>query len=167
MHTLLNFFDSSNRILEHSFYIEWFILAWAVWLLFADKTRWREILSVCIFAKCLALATDVLVFYYPLWEYVGSPLLIHLADDLGIYPVVTYLFIQWLPGSRTVNNMLRYWLEWTTIAVAIELVYVSSGHMRYHRWWTIWHSYVADWFLYWLFYKYHAVLKLERLSSNK
>lgn len=80
------------------FYVVWlFILAWIIWLLLADKSRWRAILPVCIFAKCLALATDVLMFYYPLWEYVGSPLLIHLADDLGIYPVVR---ISLFSGSR-------------------------------------------------------------------
>lgn len=145
----------------------WFISAWIVWLLFADKSRWREILPVCIFAKSLALGTDVLMFYYPLWEYGGSPFLIHLADDLGIYPVVTYLFIQWLPDSRTVKNMLRYWLSWTTVAVIIELIYVNSGYIRYHLWWNTWYSYVADWLLYWLFYQFHKILKLEKLSSNE
>jgi hypothetical protein len=146
------------------FYVIWFLLAWIIWLLFADKSRWREMLPVCIFAKTLALATDVLVVHYPLWEYIGSPLLIHLADDLGIYPVVTYLFIQWLPASRRIEPMLGYWLVWTTVAIAIELIYVSSEHMRYHQWWNMWYSYVADWFLYWLFYQFRRLLKLERLS---
>jgi hypothetical protein len=149
------------------FYVVWFILVWIIWLLVGDKSRWREILPVCIFAKCLALATDVLVSYYPLWEYAGSPFLIHLADDLGIYPVVTYLFIQWLPNNRSEKNMFRYWLVWTTVALAIELFYVNSGYMRYHQWWTTWHSYAADWLLYWLFFEFHKILRLERLSSNK
>lgn len=77
------------------FYFAWFIFAWVVWLIFADKTRWREIFLVCIFAKTLALATDVLMFYYPLWEYVGPPQLVHLADDLGIYPVVASCSGPW------------------------------------------------------------------------
>lgn len=148
------------------FYVIWFLLAWIIWLLYADKRRWREILPVCIFAICLALATDVLVVYYPLWGYVGSPLLYHLADDLGIYPVVTYLFIQCLPDSRNVKKMLKYWLSWTIIAVGIEIIYVNSGNMRYHLWWNICHSYAADWFLYWLFYQFHRLLKLERLSAK-
>lgn len=149
------------------FYILWFFLAWTTWLFLAETSRWREILPVCIFAKCLALATDVLMFYYPLWEYVGLPYLIHLADDLGIYPVVTYLFIQLLPKKKTLKNMLIYWLIWTTIAIEIELIYVNSGHMLYHQWWNSWLSYTADWLLYWLFYQFHKILKLERLSSNK
>lgn len=146
------------------FYISWFVFAWIIWLILAKKSRWREILPVCIFAKALALATDVFVFYYPLWEYIGSPALIHLADDLGIYPVVTYLFIQWLPRSRTVKSMLGYWLIWTTVAVTIELLFVHLGYMRYPLWWNTCHSYAADWFLYWLFYKFHQLLRLERLS---
>ena len=149
------------------FYVVWFFLVWIIWLLFADKSRWREILPVCIFAKCLSLATDVLMFYYPLWEYAGFPFLIHLADDFAIYPVVTYLFIQWLPNNRSVKNMLRYWLVWTTAALAIELIYVHFGYMRYHQWWNTGYSYAADWLLYWLFFKFHQILKLEKLSSNK
>ncbi|MBP2645477.1 MAG: hypothetical protein H6Q75_917 [Firmicutes bacterium] len=101
------------------FYLLWFTLCWIFWLSFANKARWREILPVCIFAKCLALATDVLMFYYPLWEYIG--------------PI-------------------------------IEMIYLKSGHIRYHQWWNNWYSYASDWLLYWLFYKYHVILKLERLS---
>jgi hypothetical protein len=148
------------------FFLAWSAFMWAVWLRFADKSRWREMLPVCILANALALSTDVLVFYYPLWEYVGPPALIHLADDLAIYPTVTYLFIQWLPSGRTAGRMIGYWLVWTSAAVTIELIYVHSGHMRYHLWWSTWHSYAADWFLYWLFYKFHAVFKLERLAQK-
>jgi hypothetical protein len=148
-----------------AFYLFWFLLSWTTWLLLADKSRWREILPVCIFAKTLALATDVLMFYYPLWEYIGSPSLVHLADDLGIYPVVTYLFIQRLPGSRHAKMMVGYWLFWTTIALVIELIYVHFGYMRYHQWWSTWHSYAANWLLYWIFYKFHQILRLEKLSA--
>ena len=148
------------------FYIVWFSFAWLVWLRFADKARWREILPVCIFAKALALATDVLIFYYPLWEYVGPPHLIHLADDLGIYPVVTYLFIQFLPDNRSVRGMVGYWLIWTTIAIVIEIIYICCGYIRFHLWWNIWYSYAADWFLYWLFYEFHRVFRLKRLSAH-
>jgi hypothetical protein len=106
------------------------------------------------------------MFYYPLWEYIGSPLMIHLADDLAIYPVVTYLFIQWLPSSRSFKSLAGYWFIWTTIAVLIELIYVIAGHMRYHLWWNTWHSYAADWLLYWLFYQFHAILGLKKLSQT-
>lgn len=148
------------------FYIVSFALSWMVWLVLADRSRWREIFPVCVFANVLSLNTDLLVIYYPLWEYIGHPLLIHLADDLGIYPVVTYLFIQYLPGERTGGNMLKYWLIWTTIAVSIELIFVRTGHIRYPLWWDTWHSYAADWVLYWLFYKFHAVFRLEKLSAE-
>ena len=142
-------------------------MAWIIWLIFADRSRWREIVPVCIFAKALALATDVLMFYYPLWEYIGPPYMVHLADDLGIYLVVVYLFIQWLPKRRTARYMLPYWLAWTTAAVIIEFIYLHFGYMRYHQWWTTWYSYAADWFLYWLFYQFHKILWLEKLSPKK
>jgi hypothetical protein len=147
------------------FYVLWFAISWIAWLAFADRSRWREILPVCILAQALALATDILVRYYPLWEYIGSPAMIHLADDLGIYPVVTYLFIQHLPKGHASKDMLLYWLAWTTVAIIIETIYVHTGHMRYHQWWNTWYSYAADWLLYWLFYKFHSVLRLERLSN--
>jgi hypothetical protein len=148
------------------FYWYWFLFAWLVWIIFADKRRWRELLPVCIFASFLGIGTDEMMHHYPLWEYIGSPYLIHLADDIAIYPVVIYLFIQWLPRKRTARSLLAYWFVWTGLAVTIELIYVYSGHMRYHQWWTTWHSYAADWFLYWLFYRYHRLLKLERLLGK-
>lgn len=122
-------------------------------------------LPVCVFAVCLAIATDELMHHYPLWEYLGSPFLYHLADDLAIYPVVVYLFIQGMPSKRTIRNMLYHWLVWTTLSITIELVYVHTGHMRYHQWWNTWHSYAADWILYWIFYYFHKVLQLEKLSA--
>lgn len=42
------------------FYILVFTLSWIVWLVFADKDRWREILPVCIFAKCLVIILAIL-----------------------------------------------------------------------------------------------------------
>jgi len=148
------------------FYILWFILAWIIWLFFADRSRWREILPVCTFAQTLALATDVLTFYYPLWEYLGPSYLIHLGNTLAIYPVVTYLFIQWLPKNQTTKSIIGYWLIWTTLSVILELIFVTSGHMQYPLWWNTWHSCAADWILYWVFYQYHRILKLEILSQN-
>lgn len=152
---------------ERPFYIGWFILAWTIWLLLADKSRWREILPVCIFASFLGQATDSIMSHYPLWEYIGFPLLANLADDLGIYPVVVYLFIQWLPNKPSLKNMVKYWLVWTTVSIAIELIYKYYGYITYHQFWNTWYSYAADWFLYWLFYSFHKILKLEKLSSNK
>ncbi len=148
------------------FYLYWLLFAWTVWLMFADKRRWRELLPVCVLAAFLGIATDEMMHHYPLWEYIGPPSLVHLADDFAIYPVVIYLFIQWLPRKPTKRSMLAYWFVWTGLAVAIELIYVHSGHMRYHQWWNTWHSYASDWLLYWLFYRYHRLLKLEKLSAK-
>jgi len=45
------------------FYVICFLIAWIIWLRFAEKKLWREMVPVCILAQCLALATDVLVVY--------------------------------------------------------------------------------------------------------
>ena len=35
-----------------------FIMEWVIWLALADKTRWKEILPVCIFAGYISLIAD-------------------------------------------------------------------------------------------------------------
>lgn len=146
-----------------------FIIFWTIWIIFADKNHWREFFPVCLLASFLGLSTDVLMNYYQLWGYTGSEhsLLIIFADDLGVYVVVTYLFIQWLPIQRTPRKMLAYWFAWTTFTIFVEKIYSVTGHMYYQQWWTSWHSYFADWFLFWVFYKFHEILYLERLSPQK
>lgn len=150
------------------FFMISFILSWIAWIFLADKSRWRELFPVCLLASFLGLTTDTLMNYYQLWGYSGSehPLLGTFADDLGIYIVVTYLFIQWLPQQRTPRNMLAYWLIWTVFAILIEHFYLVTGHTYYRQWWNPWYSYLADWFLFWLFYKFHKTFQFSRLSKK-
>ena len=136
---------------------------WVFWFKFADKKRWREILPVCFFASFLNAVVDTITHHYDLWMYAydisATP---EILDDFGIYIVVTYLFIQWLPKDQTLRSMVLYWLMWTSIVITIEYIHVKTGHMTYHQWWTIYHSYVADWILFWIFYKYHKVFQNVR-----
>ncbi|MCX7781278.1 MAG: hypothetical protein N2491_10295 [Negativicutes bacterium] len=134
-----------------------FIVFWGVWLIWADKSRWREIVPVCIFACLLGSLTDTLVHYYPLWFYEAS-LWVEWNDDLSVYPVVVYLFIQWLPQDRKLSNMLLYWFCWTLLAIAIEWVHLRLGYMSYPTGeWNLLLSYIADWLLFTIFYKYHQI----------
>jgi|GEM_PF-655146 hypothetical protein len=143
-----------------------FAIEWIVWLTFADKKRWREILPVCFFASLFSAVTDTLVHHYPLWMFDYSISAIpELLDDFGIYIVVTYLFIQWLPSHHTLWRMLSYWFVWTSLAISIEFIHLKTGHMTYHQWWKIWYSYIADWILFWIFYQYYKAFKFEKLSQ--
>jgi hypothetical protein len=151
------------------FYYIRFALSWGCWFVFADKSRWREIFPVCILAGFLDGITDNITQQYRLWEYNGSAshILPYISDSLSIYAVVTYLFIQWLPKKQTVQLMLRYWFMWTTLSISIELVHLYTGHMHYGLWWNIGWSYLADWILYWIFYQFHKIFLLTKLSKGR
>jgi len=147
------------------FHLVVFIISWIIWLLFADKKRWREIFPVCFLATFLGCLTDMIMQHYPLWQYLGwHPVCIHLANDFGVFLVVTYLFIQWLPKRQTFWRMAAYWFVWTGASISLELFYKNTGRLIYHQWWNIWCSYLADWLLFMLFYYYHRLFRFEKLS---
>jgi hypothetical protein len=139
-----------------------FSIAWAAWFIFADKRRWREIAPVSLFAALLGGLSDVVMHYYQLWEYEHT-LAAELLDDLGIYIVVSYLFIQWLPGNRSITAMFGYWFAWTAVSFSVEYIFVSTGHLQYDKWWNMGWSYLADWLLFGMFYTYYKMLRLEKL----
>jgi hypothetical protein len=133
--------------------------------LFSDKERWREIFPVSLLASMLGCLTDMIMQYYPLWQYQdGNPMFIHSVNDFGVFLVVTYLFIQWLPKRQTFWRMAAYWFIWTGAVISLEFFYNRTGRLVYHQWWNIWCSYLADWFLFALFYSYHRLFRFEKLS---
>lgn len=150
------------------FFIVRAIIVWTVWYLFADKKRWREIVPVSLFASFLGQLTDSIMVYYKLWEYYSElhPLVTIILDEFEIYPVVTYLFIQWLPKNKKCMPMFWYWFKWAGVAISIEWIHVWAGYMGYHQWWNIGCSYTADYILFWAFYKFHEKLQLKRLSMD-
>jgi hypothetical protein len=144
-----------------------FAIEWIIWFMFADKKRWREIFPVCIFAGFLGSLSDSVMHQYSLWMFdYGISVIPDLLDDLGTYIVFTYLFIQWLPGTRTFLLLFGYFFLWTIVALVIEYIHLKTGHMTFHKWWTIWYSYIADWILFWLIYKYYHMFRFERLSNR-
>jgi len=150
------------------FYTIVFAASWIAWILLADKSRWRELFLVSILASFLGCLTDEIMQHYTLWQYQkGQPFLINIADDFGVYVVVTYLFIQWLPRNRTFQIMFVYFFVWTCVAISIELIYNFTNHLVYFQWWNSWCSYVADWFMFLLFYQFHRLFNLKELSPPK
>lgn len=149
-----------------TFYFIRFAVVVAIWLIFADKRRWRELFPVSFFAGFLGASTDIVMPHYPLWIYDGNiSSLPNLANDWELYLVTTYLFIQWLPSRRTWLRLLGYWFAWTAVAAGIEVIHLKTGHLVYHQWWTAWHSYLADWVLFWIFYQYHRLFRFYKLSE--
>jgi hypothetical protein len=151
-------------------YLATLLASWLAWLIFADKRRWRELVPVSLLSMALGFFTDAIMHHYKLWEYYDRLLAepyIELSFGFGIYPVVAYLFVQWLPKPSTRARLVLYWLAWTTLTISIEFLYTVTGHMTHRKWWTIAHSYAADWFILLLLYKFHRIFRLERLSEPR
>lgn len=150
-------------------FITTFILAWTTWIIFSDKRRIKEILPVSVFAVALGAITDTIVHHYKLWSY-HSKIINHIAidilDELGIYIVVTYLFIQFLPREKSFKNMFIYIFKWSTFAIIIEFIHLKLGNMKHHKFWNLGWSYLCDWILFLLFYSYHEILGLKKLSLD-
>ena len=148
------------------FWIVGFTLSWLVWLIFADKRRRKEIFPVSIFASWISFIVEAWMHYaYNLWSYSGLAILPLFGNALGIYIVVPYFFIQWLPHERSINKMFIYFFFWTGFSIIFEFIHWRFLQIEYHLWWNIGCSYLSDWFLFWLFYKYYAMTGLEKLSK--
>jgi hypothetical protein len=148
------------------FWIIRFILEWLIWLILADKKRWREIFPVSFFSGLIAGTTDIIVNHYRLWQYDDHTSMIpELVNTWGMYVVIVYLFIQWLPKQKTFWRMIGYWFFWTGAMITVEWIHAYTGHITYPLWWKIYHSYIADWILFAVFYQYYKIFHFEKLSK--
>jgi hypothetical protein len=143
-----------------------FILSWLVWFIFANKKRWKEIIPVSIFASWTSFILETWIHYvYNLWSYSGLPIFSLFANAFGIYIVVPYLFIQLLPHERSLVKMFVYFFLWTVFAIILEFFHWYLLKIEYHLWWNIGYSYVSDWVLFGIFYKFYVITNLEKLSK--
>jgi hypothetical protein len=142
-----------------------FFLAGACFIFLLNKRRWRSSLVIGTVALALALIAELIGQVYPTWDFVGNEkwLFISLANAL-VYTLCACLFIQWYPFHRSRLRRSLYWIIWTAGSVALEGIYLRTGHMKYFENWSLWHSYCADWFLYWLYFKAYTILRLDRLD---
>lgn len=130
-----------------------FIFSWTMFLLFGNKKRIPELFPSALFSSYLALFTDILMEKYELWSYTDPPLSpqgIKLLLGFGIYFIVAYLFMQFLPVSWW--KKLIYTFFWTLFAIIFEYFYLKNGLIKHHMWWTLWMSYLADWIIFGLIY---------------
>ena len=148
------------------FWIVGFTLSWIVWFIFANKKYWKEILPVSIFASWLSFIVEAWMYHVlNLWSYSGMPILPLFGNAFGIYLVVPYFFIQWLPHERSLNKMLIYFFLWTGFSIIFEFIHWRFLQIEYHLWWNIGCSYIADWLLFLIFYKYYIFTNLEKPSN--
>ena len=146
-----------------NFWLARFIFEWLIWLTFADKSRWREIMPVCIFASFVSLLVDQICELLGLWQYLPNDTLADLINAIGIYLIVTYLFIQYLPEQRTILSLFKYFFFWTAAAITVEFIHVYFGYMK-HETWNFGFSYISNWLLFCMFYTFHRTLKLSKLN---
>jgi hypothetical protein len=146
-----------------------FILSWSVYFIVADKNKYVYISPTSYIAVILALVTDLLMFVYPLWEYPsGTNLALfikQLLNSFGIYFVVTYLFIQYLPKDKSHLQFLLYIFYWTGLSIFIEFVSLKVGYITHSYWWNLGWSYLSDWLLFLLFY-YHFMWRISNLNGK-
>lgn len=143
-----------------------FIFSWLVFWVLADKKRIPELFPTALFSAFLALLTDLIMEEYRLWSYLDKPLSGHVVPlvlDFGIYPVVSYLFIQYLPLG--LKKRMICLVFWTLGAILLEYIYLQLGIIRHHKWWNLWMSYLSDWIIFGLIilqYQFYAKEKVRQ-----
>lgn len=145
-------------------------LAWICFICFADKKRIREFYPTCLLAMYLASTGDFGAHHYDLWNYPApsgkQTFWYHLSQQLGIYPIVVYLFLQWLPKQRKMTRLTGYIFLWTVLAIFLEWLAITGGYMAYKRWWNIGLSYICDWILYFIFYWHYKWCTKFKQTEN-
>ncbi|MBP1934239.1 CBO0543 family protein [Ammoniphilus resinae] len=134
-----------------------FVISWICFFVFADKKKIIYFYPTCLLATYFSAAVDFLFTeHYPLWDYPhGTKMqtyIYHLMQQFGIYPVVTYLFLQTIPKRKTKFKLIRHIFYWTLLAIFIEWLAITTHFMEHMKWWNLGYSYTADWLLFFLFY---------------
>ncbi|WP_026909140.1 CBO0543 family protein [Paucisalibacillus globulus] len=135
-----------------------FLISLIMFFLFSDKTKFQLYVTTGYIGIILALITDLLMFVYPLWNYPGSKIekfMIQLLNGFGLYFVVIYFFLQFLPKRQTLLTMIRYIVYWSLFSISLELLFLYIGFIEHGLWWNILYSYIADWLLFITFYLHH------------
>lgn len=132
-------------------------LSWLCFIFFANKKKLRLFLPTCLLAMYLACTVDFFAHHYDLWNYPAptgrQTYWYHLSQQFGIYPIVVYFYLQWLPKGSNRLIFVGYVFLWTLFSILIEWLAVKLGYMEHKKWWTLWVSYVADWILFVVFYR--------------
>ena len=148
-----------------------FLLSWTAFFLWADRARWRQFLPACMLAMLMSFSSDVIVADYPLWAYHDTiwdwqRVPIVLFDDLGIYPVATYLFLQYYPAQERLRTRILYFAVWTSGVILLEFTFCRMGWMVHQLWWRLLYSYLADWTIFYILLRFSKSYRLVVLPSK-
>lgn len=153
------------------YFLAVFAISWIWWFISADKHRVRELFGAAIWSSFLGLLTDLIMVHYQLWSYRGLPAAeytIPLLLDFGIYPVVTYLFVQWMPEDWW--GIMKRAVIWSAAATLFEFVTLKVGVMEHHQWWSMWLSFTADMVIFWSIagiYRYYRPAYRSREKASQ
>src|SRR5579875_553095 len=139
-------------------YLLVFAACWVLFALFGQKKRFHELYPTSLIGMLMSLTSDVVTSFYPFWTYHAddnyiSPFIIKLLDDFGIYPIIAYFYIQFLPSSLW--KWILYTIIWTSGGIGVEYILIHQGYMAYHRGWSLWTSYAADWVIFIILSSHH------------
>jgi len=149
------------------FFSGMFVLALTGYLVLVDGRRWRSLSFIGLIALALALIAELVGQVYPAWDFVGEEKWLFISlSNASVYTLCAVLFIQWYPFNRVKWQRFAYWVAWTTLSGALEVVYTRTGHMIYFENWTLWHSYAADWLLFWIYYQCYRCFQIEKLDKK-
>lgn len=151
------------------YFLAVFILAWLIFWTLADRKRIVELYPVALLGMVMSLTSDVLTGSIPLWSYHDAhwhlhPLLISFLDDLGIYPVISFLYAQFLPHKP--GKWLLYTFCWIAGGIMLEFLMVREHIMKHHLFWSLIHSYGCDWIIFTVL-TLHCLLLEKQRRRNK
>ncbi|UOF89990.1 hypothetical protein LSG31_19305 [Fodinisporobacter ferrooxydans] len=141
------------------FYILVFLASWIAFLIFGNKKRFRELYTNSLIAMIMSLTSDVIASIYPFWFY-NDPkthipkLIVELLDDFGIYPVIAYLYVQFLP--ETLRKWFLYTFLWTTGGILTEYFMIRNEYIVYKLGWSLSWSYVSNWIIFGILTGHHV-----------
>lgn len=153
------------------FFVSVFVASWICYAIFMKKGKLIYTYPSALLAMLMSLSSDSLLRFVPLWEYndvdTNWPHEIYtFLDDFGLYPVIGSLFVLYMPASW--KKWLLYMIGWTSGGIFIEWLLIHRKYMAYHGYWSLWHSYAADWLIFGILtlqYKIHLkLLRTPRLD---
>ncbi|UOF88952.1 cupin domain-containing protein [Fodinisporobacter ferrooxydans] len=151
------------------FFIFIFLISWASFLLFSNKKRIHELYQSSLIGMMMSLTSDAVTSFHPFWFYNDpethlSKFVIQMLDDFGVYPVISYLYIQYMPNS--VRKWLKYTWCWTLAGITIEYMMVNRGYITHQLGWSLSLSYISDWIIFGLLTLHHQWIIRSRKFPN-
>jgi hypothetical protein len=122
-----------------TFSVTLFASSWICFFIFADKKKFHLFYPTFLFSAFIACAADFFATeHYLLWDYPQGTKIqtyfFHLMQQFGIYPVVTYLFLQTRPKQQITLTLTKHIFYWTILAIVLEWLALKMGFIKHEKW---------------------------------